>query len=305
MDLILHLGAHRTGSTAFEQALSANARRLRRDGIVIWKPARLRRLPGFKQVPNLAAKANRRVEMAARLTEAGEAFWLAANATGADTLVLSEENLLGSIEPNLRHASLYPEARARLAAYAALFVQPPRRIGLGIRSYIPFWLSSYAYVLRRRPLPPLERLIPDLVRLGDPGHRGWVDVVADFRAVFPDSDLLVWPAEALRDGATLDAACTLIGRRTTGLNPGPAQVNAGPAAAVIPQIHALRQTSPDLTDDALDAALAALPPPPPYAPFSAEDRRRMDDAYARDLATIAQMPGVALYAPPLRQGSAA
>lgn len=305
MDLILHLGAHRTGSTAFEQALSVNARRLRREGTVIWKPARLRRLPGLRQVPNLAAKAARRTEMAARLTEAGEAFWVAANASGADALVLSEENLLGSIEINLRQASLYPDARARLEAYAALFVQEPLRIGLGVRSYAALWISSYAYVLRRRALPPLESFVPGLVRVGEPDHRGWVEVVADIRAVFPHSELLVWPAESLREGGTLDAACALIGRGAQGLKPGPANVNGGPPGAAIPQIHALRQDKPDLTDTALDAALAALPSPPPYAPFDSEQLRRMEDRYTQDIARIPRLPGVTLYAPPVRQGTAA
>ncbi len=293
MDLILHLGAHRTGSTALEQALSANAERLARKGVAILKPGRLRRLPDFGRVPALAAEAGDQAR--ARLVAAQSAFRAAAEATGAGCLLLSEENMIGSIEPNLREASLYPQAAARLAAYAAFFDAPARRIGLGLRSDAAHAISGYGYVLRRRPMPPLETMTDDLSCLGTSGRRGWRDVVDDIAAVFPEAEILVWPCEIARGGATPAIAAALAGHHGMQLRVGPGRVNAGPRADAIPQIHALREEAPDLTDAALDARLAALPPPKPYRPFTPDQLARLEARYARDLAELGAMARVTVW----------
>jgi hypothetical protein len=298
MDLILHLGAHRCGSTAFEQALSANAGRLRAEGIAILKPGRLRRIAGFRILPNIAATARRRPAARVRLDQTRQALGEALAATGASTVVLSDENMLGPIEPNLHAASLYPQARGRLAVYADIVGHPVRRIGVGVRSYAPLWLSAYAYVLRRRPLPAFETLAAGMAQVGTGGHRGWVDLAQDIRAVFPEAELCLWPAETARGGATLALGCALIGRGTDGLRPAPGEVNAGLSADAIPLIHALRAEEPDLVDAALDARLAALPRPAPYRPFGPDALARMTRRYAEDIDRIAALPGVRLLAAP-------
>jgi hypothetical protein len=138
-----------------------------------------------------------------------------------------------------------------------------------------------------------------MAQVGTGGHRGWLDLAQDLRAVFPEAEICVWPSEAARGGATLGLACALIGRSTAGLRSGPAEVNAGLAADAIPVIHALRADQPDLVDEALDARLAASPPPGPYRPFDPGTLSRMAERYRADLDRIAGLPGVRLLSAPV------
>ena len=51
MDRILHIGAHRTGSTAIQKALWAASRAEPAAPFAYWGPNRLRKIEGFPEVP--------------------------------------------------------------------------------------------------------------------------------------------------------------------------------------------------------------------------------------------------------------
>ena len=110
MTIILHLGAHRTGTTTFQSLLDRNRADLARRGLAVWTPARTRGglLDGLVQRPCDATpqddwRAKRscgRIRME-RARLAGQ---------GQERLLLSEENLLGAIRNNLRERCLFPDA---------------------------------------------------------------------------------------------------------------------------------------------------------------------------------------------------
>ncbi|MHC0053871.1 hypothetical protein [Actibacterium sp. D379-3] len=284
MDLILHLGAHRTGSTAFEESLSANAAVLRDEGLVIWPPKVLRRMPGFSRIN--APQDQAEVTAAAAALSDGFA---AARQAGVGRLLLSEENMIGTMARNLRAQALYGDARARLAAYAAILPQAPRRVALGIRSYTDYWRSAYLYVLRRRALPAFDGLAGPLAQ----ARQGWLDLVAAVGAVFPGAEIVIWPQEAL-EGRVLETACQVIDRDAGagGLTPPTGRVNAAPSAADVPLIFRLRTAEPDLANAALDARLADLRGAADDAPvpsfFSADQTRALAGRYDTDIAALAQ-----------------
>ncbi|RME16732.1 MAG: hypothetical protein D6801_04945, partial [Alphaproteobacteria bacterium] len=183
--LIVHLGAHRTGTTALQRSLKRNAGKLARAGIALWGPAETR----AEERSYFYLPENGRFDAPAR-----EAFAAELGATPARRLAISEENILGSMRRNLLKQRFYAGAGARLEAYAQLFGAAPERIGLGLRDYGSYWTSAYGFLLRSRDMPAFEALKPGLLV----EMRGWLDIVSDIRRVFPASEIMVWPLEGVR-----------------------------------------------------------------------------------------------------------
>lgn len=311
MDLVLLLGAHRTGSTAFERVLARNAGALGRAGLTYWPQDDLRQEPGFNGVFGLTRRRARdekaraaldglRARLAVRWQAAGAQAADGPGTTGRGTtgrgaarrspraVLLPEENMLGHMVANLRRAAFYPQARARLRAYARVLPAPPRRIGLGIRSYADHWVSAYRYSLPRHDLPPFASIRAALAAQ----PRGWRDLATDIAAVFPQAELLVWPQEAL--GPDLpDIAARLIGYPPEAgpLRPPARRINAGPRVGDAALIHALRRDRPGLRGPELEAALAPLREGPGVTKgtdFTPAQRRGLAQRYAQDLAELAE-----------------
>ncbi|GHD99457.1 hypothetical protein U879_08190 [Defluviimonas sp. 20V17] len=293
MDLVLLLGAHRTGSTALERVLARNEGALGEAGLTFWPQAELRRDPAFNDAFALTRRAARKPAaskalegLRARLA----AQWQGAAEQGMRGVLLSEENMLGHMAANLRRGAFYPRAAARLRAYAALLPAAPRRIGLGIRSYADYWISAYRYSLPRHDLAEFSLLRSALTAQ----KRGWCDLVTDIATVFPEAELLVWPQEAL--GTALPAvAARLTGYPTEApaLTVPARRINAAPQAGDAALIHDLRRDTPGLKGAELEAALASLRAARTQATdtqdqeFTALQRRGFAHRYAEDLAEMA------------------
>lgn len=295
MELTLHLGAHRTGSTALMRCLMRNVETLSDEGVIVWPPAVARAIRDFPRVPvlyDLAAAGEPRSRRRLDRLGAGLSRRIAAEGGAAARLVLSEENMLGAMRENLAEASLYPGARRRLEAFASVLPQAPRRIGLGLRGYRRFWLSSYVYMLPRKPvvgraLPRFQDIAPILAQ----SPRGWVEVVEDIRAVFPGAEILLWRQEDL-PVRMMQVAAALTGRPdAAGLRPFLKRVNASGDGADCDLIHHIRAREPGLTMREIQARLpdlrgkiAAFPPD-----FAAREAAHLAERYARDLAVLGAM----------------
>lgn len=308
MDLILHLGAHRTGSTAVDECLRANAGPLAAEGTGLWLPRQLRRLPGFDALGGhggayLDGNAGAIAAVASVRERLGVA-WRAEAVEGRKRLLLSEENILGSMRANLRGASFYRTLAARLAVYLAALPVKPLRIGLGLRDYASWWRSSYLACLRRHALPPFAERAPYLAR----HSRDWVSVVRDLTTACPEAEILVWRQEDL-EGRVGAVAAELIGR--TDVPPlvqpeGRVNSSGDPADAAL--ILRLRETQPDLKGRALQQALRDLKAGGVTGiaeDFSEADRGLMAARYAADLKIIAGLGGrVRLWSPAPAGGAA-
>ncbi len=293
MELVLHIGAHRTGTTALQQILRRARPRLARRGVEFWGPQEMR-------APDIASYARRRAEARtpehriALASTRGEvaAAVAAAEAAGRRRLVVSEENLLGSMERNLLDASLYPTARQKLAAMAELFPMRPATVCLCLRDYAGYWPSAHSHVLLHRDMPPF-----DAARLHAATRvRGWVEVVADVAAALPGARIVLW-----RHGRTQDhlrrALSALVGAGMAGKLALPdAPANASLPMPALEEIVARRARSGGLSPEERRAAVAELRPlgGPPFRPFGPEAEadlsRRFEDDWAR-LAAGA-VPGV-------------
>lgn len=207
IDIVLHLGAHRCATTTVQHLLARNTDALRRLDVVAWTPDRMRGgVFGGLLCGSDKPAAQREWRQNRALGLIGiECDRLVAQGIG--TLLVSEQELLGSLDAALGAAQLYPGLAERLARSAPALAPRCVRIGLAIRSYEGFWSSALASsVAQGRPLPDARALDALCAQ-----PRRWRHVIGDVARAFPQAEIVVWPYE--RFGAQPDVVLAhLLGR---------------------------------------------------------------------------------------------
>ena len=196
MEVVVHLGAHRTASTTLQIMLAvagcvSHAADL---GVLCpprpgWRPSRsirgfveeLRRVPRWRQrLPGHRRRTTRKL------------LELCPNADQPPRrLVVSEENLLGKIVSE-KLPGLYPEAGLNAARLFERTHLTPSKLFLTVRSYETFLPSAFAMesCFADRPAPQSAfRAVAS-----DPGN-GWLGVIRRLSQRFPGVPLVVWPHE--------------------------------------------------------------------------------------------------------------
>lgn len=271
MELILHIGAHRTGTTAMQDMLVANAPVLAARGTCAVVHDALVPATGFAKV--------------AHGEEVGPArAWFDARIEGAQQVIVSEENIIGDMGWNIRSGTFYKSARDRMLAYRDFFGLAPHCIGLGIREYGAYWVSAHGKELsyrnyRGRDVPRFDRIRDRLAS----AERGWLDLIADIRAVFSQSDILVWPVEARVP--VEDQARALLAAPDLALAPPPANVNASPPAGVIPALESFRSAHPTAKRAAIHDWIAGQEPAR-FDGFTDAQLLKLGTLYARDIEVL-------------------
>ncbi|MEM7521856.1 MAG: hypothetical protein AAF307_12565 [Pseudomonadota bacterium] len=190
MDVILHLGAHRTATTTFQSYMRERARDLAAEGVGFWGPRRVRNTlsPGlFRTVfaekgRNVARRAEGRIRLATH--KAAKRY--------LHTLIVSDENLLDTPIRCFRHGKLYPGAGERTARLNAAFEGNLRRIVLVIRSQELWWASTAAMIVARGHAVPPRTKFDEVTKTA----RTWRDVIMDMACAAPDAEISVLPFEA-------------------------------------------------------------------------------------------------------------
>ncbi|THH35798.1 hypothetical protein E4Z66_11995 [Aliishimia ponticola] len=191
MDVILHIGAHRTGSTTFQAYMRQNTDVLAKSEIAFWGPRRTRNGLFSGLIPEQAKakpakKAQDRAEGRVQLRLAQ------AEQSGKTALILSDENMLGSVRGNIRDMALYPQTAERLAHFARAFDGKITRIAMSIRAQDRYWSSAIAYgVMRGHPIPGRDKL-----RSIASSQRSWRDVITDLSEALPGVEINVMPYES-------------------------------------------------------------------------------------------------------------
>lgn len=272
MELFLHIGAHRTGTTAMQDMLAAQPGVLAEKGVAALVHAELEaRVPGLARVVRREGWESLRAGLE--------------NATrNARKVLISDENIIGDMGWNIRSGSFYWRARQRLEAWRDFLGRPPARIGLGIRSYESYWLSAHALELSYRPAAKHGPVTFAAARNGMvAAERGWLDLVDDLSGVFPASEILVWPVEARLP--VEEIAQRLVDERLA-LAPPPAGVNAAPAPGLIPAMEHKRAAEPEIGRAAMRDWLADQRAHP-FDGFTAGQRAHMAARYEADIAALA------------------
>ena len=183
----LHLGAHRTASSALQRLLDREAARLSRAGLAVWTPRRIRSglLTGLlgdpgRQVPRRDRAATRAAGRVAMLRQE-------MTAQGRTRLIISEENALGGLRENILLARLYPTVAPRLERLEDA-LPGIDRICLAVRPQAEWWTSAFAFLMTRGFAPP------DAVTLQAVAgsRRGWRHVIEDIARAVPRARITVW-----------------------------------------------------------------------------------------------------------------
>lgn len=189
MDVILHIGAHRCGTTTFQHYMHSNADSLAQAGIGFWGPERTRKGLFRGLSPETGATAGR--DLRQRAIGRVQMHLSQTAALGHQKLVVSDENMLGTVRQNLRSDDLYHSAGERVARYFQAFEGHVSDVILNIRSLENYWTSALAFGLTRgRSVPGPE----DIARLAQ-APRSWRDVITDVACATSGARLWVLPFE--------------------------------------------------------------------------------------------------------------
>lgn len=197
MDVILHVGAHRTATTSFQHHLRAQRADLSRQNVGFWGPIHTRTsvFPGLFRTAGLQRRRH-----VGRRAEGRLALMLARlEAQGVEKLIVSDENMIGTCVQNFRYGALYPAIGDRMARVAAAFDGRISRVLLTVRAQDLWWASAAAFTVARGHKVPTAakcRQISD-------NRRCWRDVIVDLSCAVPDAQILVMPFERANGRANL------------------------------------------------------------------------------------------------------
>jgi hypothetical protein len=193
MDVILHVGAHRTGTTSLQAFLERNRQLLVDNGVEVWTPRRTRSalFSGLYRAPHRIDDSIEDAAMQAcsRIRHNCDEL----EDTGVRSLIVSEENLLGSMGANVAGCVLYPHVRFRLGRIAPAFRVRCKRVVLGIRSYDWHWTSMIAFGLGKGRKLPSAQMLTDIAT--QPFR--WRHIIQDLASAFPRAEILVFPFETM------------------------------------------------------------------------------------------------------------
>jgi hypothetical protein len=276
LEVILHIGAHRTGTTSFQRALQQNQHNLTKNGVTTWGP----RITRGGRFSGLLRGAECESRETARLVDRNKGIisieMTRLNKFGQKTLLISEENILGSMRTNLYTTRLYPGLPERLERFALVFGSACSRIGLTIRPYEEFWASSMAYAIKAgHPVMDQDghdRLVTQ--------PRSWRNVINDVATAFPKAQITVWEFARLI-GRPQAQYRLLVGKRGR-LRPMDSQHNASPGRDALREILMLRGDA--------GAVQAIAPGSGQFMPFGAHHVAAFQAQYADDLVWLRSRP---------------
>ena len=299
MEFVLHLGVHRTGTTALQQACRQNAAVLAEHGVEFWGP-NVMRDPHLRDFVNHTMHAETDPKLAADVAGTRKTTQEAirrCQSRGVNRLIISEENLIGSMDLNFRHKSLYPKTLQRLSIYRDLFPSQPVQIFISIRDYSSYWASSYAFASLRKPLKPFDEIHKDITA----NLRGWPEVLAEISAIFPQSHLIVQPHQNGQQ-SLLNALRKMLGRVTANaMKLHETHPNAALPAAALGVAQKLRADHPNMSIADLQSAARsqAFGKTTPFQPFSGKEKSHLTARYKHDLDLLKDgaIPSLELYDP--------
>jgi hypothetical protein len=269
MDIILHLGAHRTGSTSFQHYLRSNRARLAEDGTTVWEPHMLRTglFNGLFARPQMV---NGR-ELQRRAMGRVQLHTAQAERAGAERLVISEENMIGAPRACLRAGRLYPAIGERLARLNAAFEGRITRVVMNIRAQDLWWSSVAAFGVGR------GHSVPDPARITafTAAPRTWRDVITDMACALPDAEVRILPFEQFAGQS--DKAMALATDRPAPPNHAKAWLNRSPDVAMLRGAMAEYGMTADALPDHLAQAEGR------WNPFTALQAANLREAYADDM----------------------
>ena len=262
MDVILHIGAHRTASTSFQHYLHSGRKRLEQVGVGSWVPLTSSDCPGVVdpgQTPDVQFGAARE-----RLRENLDR----AAARGVANLVVSDQNVIATPQKLLADGRLYSGIGERMARYAETFSGRLSRIVFSIRSQDSFWSSVAASAVIQGQATVSEAALDEIAKQS----RTWRDVVTDLACAVSGVEIQVQPFEVFGSLPEYSLAA-MTGVRDLPVTHARDWMNRSPNRFELREALSKRGEDPDIVPDG-DGR---------WHPFDRDQSRTMREAYADDL----------------------
>ncbi len=182
-DIIIHLGAHRTGTTLFQEYLYKNRSRAGANGFDLIGIDMTRRgmLDGLLRSggngPNGGSECAER-----NITKLAQLFSTARSS--GRRLILSEENIIGTMEENLQLQEMYPFVRERLSRFRAAFSKADR-FYITVRNPSDWWASCILYLIGKGTPAPRDHQIERI----SASQRGWRQIVEEIMMEYPSTPI--------------------------------------------------------------------------------------------------------------------
>lgn len=265
MEVILHVGAHRTGTASLRAYLRRHAVALRAKNVGFWGPRRLKRAFGTGEIlQDRCADTGWQLEKArAQL----QVHLDQAERRGVKTLFISDPDLCGTVCGNLHQTSLYPRVVDRFERYFETFEGRLSAVVLSPRALDLYWCSAVSHgVAQGAP-------VPDRAALAQIAHgqRSWRNVISEIAASIGRADLRLLPIERFRGRPDAFLAAS------AGLD-APKQIS-GPQLNTAPTLPALRRILNDsgVRSDALPFGMGK------WNPFTNEEHAALREMHADDM----------------------
>lgn len=273
LDVILHIGAHRTALGSFHALLGDNRARLSAAGVETWTPSRTRNglmSTLFRHPQSITLTDECRAARSCGVMRIAQAE--AANA-GVRHLIVSDPAMAGSRREMAAARLLYPLVGERLMRFAPAFEGQSVRLVLTIRALDGFWTSLLAARVMAGARVPSKADLDQLLR----HRRRWRHVVEEAAAAVPRAKIVVMPHErfASRPEAQLEA---MLGRPLAGLNAGAHRINGRPSLA---QMRAVAELRPHLPAEGILPRRAEA-----WTPFSPDQLAELALIYQADLSWL-------------------
>jgi hypothetical protein len=289
MEIVLHVGAHKTASTHLQWRLELSAKPLRQNGVFIVCNSELRKkLEQVKKKSSFLKFLNRiRPVRLWRSAAIYRRYLREAEAADCDRLVISEEMLLGSIESLMEDGLFYGMIHKRLKPVFNGLKGHPVTMMLALRSYDSFLSSAWCEYVRQHGY----RRIDDeqktrLLAL----QRGWLDVIEDIIRILPSgSQLRVWRYEDFCNNDSDVLACLVGSGNVEYLSPLKWHASPRLTHGAITRLDELFQKGkPTGPEDVkrVGKRFCKKKGFKPYSPWTDEESAILDKRYDEDIARI-------------------
>ncbi|MGB0798349.1 MAG: hypothetical protein ACPGRD_03410 [Planktomarina sp.] len=176
LDVVFHVGAHKTATTHLQAIFSENARKLRTHGVRYLGPTEVREEFGS-------------VEGAI-----GEERGIKALVGDANRLLVSEENMIGrcfGAKGLMRRGAFYRMGAERLTKLTSSMVSHRNHLAVAVREPSAFLTSLYSQVLFSGTYVPWKQFLGD----ADPMHKRWSDTILPLLDAAPWDTVTIWKYE--------------------------------------------------------------------------------------------------------------
>ena len=265
MDIVLHVGAHGTGTQDIQEYLRRHEGFFASQNIGVLTPkcpgAKGTDMAGNPKLPEAAdwPSINADKGLGAKLEEAQR--------HGITRMVISNADRIGTVADNMARGTLYASAGHRLACSMRDLDARSTTVLLSISSLDVYWCSVLAHgVAQGQPVPHRDKLSAIAH-----ASRGWRDVVEDIASAQPEAIIKVLPVDTYHGRPDLFLADGLMTDTV-------AQVRC-PARNATPTLPVLRRCLSDRgqSPTALPFGMGR------WNPFTSEEHAALREVYADDL----------------------